>query len=530
MNSKSDSVRNIVIIDDSPEDRARVRGALLKGSPTKRYVFHEAANGQEGLNLCMDKLESPIDCVFLDLHMPYMDGLEFLAAIKDEDGYPQLPIVVLTGSSEGEDCRTALRAGAQDFVTKEAIYPTVIPRVVDNAIERFAMSKRLYESERAADSANRAKSSLISNISHELRTPMTAVLGLCELLLDSRVTDDQRNMLQMIRDNGTYLVEIVNDLLDLSKMEVGMLELEPVRIHLRNFVNELTTLMKVRATESRTTLKSHVCDSLPEAIVVDPIRLRQILLNLLSNAIKFAAGGEVRLETYRRTQADASLVEFEVCDTGCGIPQSDLESIFEPFVQSGLDSKRKHQGTGLGLSISRRLANAMDGHITVESKVGEGSCFTVSLPLIEAPWIEPRKEKRDFVPINAINQLISGCRVLIADDIMATRMLLSRFVEAAGGKAQTVENGVELINRIQQSPASFDIIVTDVQMPLINGFEATREIRKQGILTPIVVLTADAFPMTREKVIGAGATDVVTKPINRQLFLETLAAHSGRRS
>ena len=353
--------QRVLLIDDSSEDRAMVRSALVRGGTDRRYEFLEAENAVRGLELCNDDSNLPIDCIIVDFHMPQMTGVELLGELLEGD-IPRFPVIVLTGSSGTTQASQALQAGAQDYLTKDAIYPVVLSRLVDNAIERHVLMKRLKNSERAADSANRAKSALIGNISHEIRTPMTAVLGLCDVLLQSSLNDDQRNLLSMIRDNGSYLVEIVNDLLDISKMEADMLEIKPLAINLRDFLDDLISIMGVRANENSTTLDVGFADDVPEWIFADPIRLRQILLNLLSNAIKFTPNGKVRLEAQNAGNDSQNLIRFVVEDNGCGIPQEDLENIFLPFMQSGTDLANRSRGTGLGLSICRRL-ESLQNHL-----------------------------------------------------------------------------------------------------------------------------------------------------------------------
>lgn len=509
--------QEILLIDDSPQDRGLVRSALLQGAPLRRFIFHEASNGVEGLKL-LKSIEP--DCVIVDINMPHMSGLEFLIEVNQESTpVAPYPVIVLTGSLESDATKTALQQGAQDYITKDAIYPEVIPRLIDNAIERHKLMVRLSESERAADAANRAKSALISNISHEIRTPMTAVVGLTEVMLDGSITSEQQHHLEMIRDNGNFLIEIVNDLLDLSKLEAGMLEFVPEVTELNAFLLETIDLMQVRAREKGTSLLFQPSTELPVAIHIDPIRLRQVLINLLSNAIKFSPQGEVTLEV-RKDDQHLDHLEFLIRDTGCGIAEEDLERIFHPFAQAKQDRTEQITGTGLGLAICQRLTYAMNGKISVLSTLGEGTCFTLLIPALEVSDYQPPAV---IASPPASTDILNGCRIAVAEDTRAVQYLIKRFLTEAGAEILLFEDGMFLFEAYQAGQLDADIIVTDLRMPRMDGLELTHLLREQGVDTPIIVLTADAKSETREQVMEAGASDLVTKPIHRANFLSTIA-------
>ncbi|WP_161604462.1 response regulator [Roseiconus nitratireducens] len=512
-------------MDDSAEDRARIRSALMKGAPLRRYHFLEASDGDEGLAIC--QAEDAIDCVIVDVHMPRLSGRSFLKELCEPAGIPRYPVIVLTGSSVNQDAGDALQLGAQDYVTKDAIYPTVLFRVIDNAVERHALTQELHASRQLADAASRAKSALIGNISHEIRTPMTAVMGMCDLLLDTRLTEDQQDLVRTMRENGEYLVEIVNDLLDLSKLEAGRVKIEEEIIELRNLMERSVGLMMVRARENRTQLVLHYDDRLPEAIRSDPIRIRQMLLNLISNAIKFSPGGQVDVTVGRTAAHEPGQEDFlvlTVADTGCGIPPEDLDRIFLPFVQSESKGRAKGiGGTGLGLAICSRLVQIMDGRMDVRSEMGQGSVFSFSIPLVPAELPIEENETRSLSA--SVEELLDGCRFLVAEDTRATQWIIRRMIEAAGGKATVVESGSSLLRELIDGSDRYVGVVTDIQMPEMDGLDATRRIRQLDTEIPILVLTADAVSETRRLAAEAGANDVLTKPIVREELLQTLASY-----
>lgn len=519
-------VQRIVLIDDSEEDRARIRAALMQGNPSRRYLFREAADGAEGLKLCQSSDDWPIDCVIIDVHMPRITGPEFLKMLREPHDFPILPVVVLTGSSLNTDAGMTLQLGAQDYVTKDSIYPSVLFRVVDNAIERHQLLRELHKSRVAAEAANRAKSAMVGNISHEIRTPMTAVMGLCDLLLESDLNESQMNLLRMVRENGEYLMEIVNDLLDISKLEAGGIEIAPVPFNLRGLLNRLVELMRVRSAENHSTLNLAIADDVPEAIESDPIRLRQIILNLVGNAIKFSPGGTVWIRVSVVHANSGDQLQIEVVDTGVGIPKDDFEKIFQPFVQSESKGRaRSVGGTGLGLAICRRLVGMLGGELTVSSEIGVGSNFAFQFPLLrsDVSSVEPAIVRKNLTA--SVEELLDGCAVLVAEDTRATQVLITRILESVGGQVSMAMNGEELVRSYIEAPKRFKVIITDIQMPGTDGLEATRQLRKHGCQLPIIVLTADAISETRAAAELAGATDILTKPIDRTKLLETIARY-----
>lgn len=527
MNSKAKILQRILLIDDSEEDRARVRAALVKGAPTRRYMFKEADNGAEGLRLA-ETLgdEWPIDCVIIDVHMPRLTGTDFLKKISRQNNFPVLPVVVLTGSSGHADSHNALQLGAQDYITKDAIFPAGLFRIVDNAIERHRLTAELNESRVVADSANRAKSAMIGNISHEIRTPMTAVMGLCDLLLESKLSEDQARLLNMVRHNGEYLVEIVNDLLDLSKLEAKRVDLDVKPFQLHEMLVRVIELLNVRAFENSCQLELSVSEHVPVAIKSDPLRLRQVILNLVGNAVKFSPRGHVTLAVdVIKTDSESELIRFQIIDTGVGIEESDLEKIFQPFVQAEAKGKAKAVGgTGLGLAICQRMTKLLGGQLSVESELGKGSTFSMSMPF-EPTDLEISGTVEASVQLSRpIEELLKGCKVVVAEDTPATRFLIRRMLEAVGIEVVEAGNGSELINIFNQSPDKFSAIITDVQMPIMDGLDATRKLRQSGCKIPIIVLTADVVTETRDEASNAGATTILAKPIDRNALLETLAS------
>ena len=398
--------------------------------------------------------------------------------------------------------------------------------------QQHAMLEKLCQ---AAETANRAKGEFLANASHELRTPLTAILGYTELLLDPDLSrTEQQSHLQTIRRNSAVLLEIINDILDLSKIEAGKMSVERTRCPLWQTVEDLVSLMRVRATEERLNLEVDYDFPLPETIETDPVRLRQILMNLVGNALKFTEQGEVRI-TVRCTNRDTSdpRVHFIVADTGIGIAPDEMERLFQPFTQADASTTRRFGGTGLGLTISERLAKMLGGEIEVESQFGVGSTFTLSIDpgnlegvhVLHSPPEHPTEEDQPAAPSGT--RTLHG-RVLLAEDGKDNQRLICHILKKAGLEVAVAENGriaCQLAAASLDEKRAFNLILMDMQMPEMDGYQATRRLRQDGWRGPIVALTAHAMAGDRQKCLNVGCDDYVSKPLQRDTFLATVERH-----
>ncbi len=411
----------------------------------------------------------------------------------------------------------------------------IVGEIITHSLERKWADRALAEAKIAAEAANQAKSAFLANMSHEIRTPMTAILGYTDLLLDQDTTGEQRSdYVETIQRNGRVLLELVSDILDLSKIEAGKLGVEVMQCSPSELVDEVSTLMRVRAEEKGLTLLVHSATPLPETIKTDPTRLRQILVNLIGNAIKFTAAGEVRITSRLDTPPDAPpRLKFAVSDTGIGMADHEMARLFRPFTQADVSTTRRFAGTGLGLAICKRLAAMLGGDISIESQLGKGSTFTVSVdpgpldgvPLRELQRREPGKPRRE--PASHREDELSG-RVLFAEDIADNQRLTCLILERAGLDVDLVENGLLACRKIEEAAAvgkPYDLILMDMQMPEMDGYEATRRIRKQGYRGPIIALTAHVMVGDREACLLAGCTDYTAKPIDVPTLLDTISRH-----
>lgn len=376
----------------------------------------------------------------------------------------------------------------------------------------------------AAEAADRAKSSFLAMMSHEIRTPLNSVLGFTDILLESPLTTSQRESLETIHSSGDALLHLLNDILDFSKIESDRLEIELQPTHVRNCLKDSVELQRQGARSKGLDIETQIDESLPEWIVSDPIRLKQILLNLLSNAVKFTAAGYVKIIVKRRAAdipGGEEFLDIRIQDTGVGIRDQQIERLFKPFSQADSSTTRQFGGSGLGLVISRRLTQLMGGDLELESTSENGTTFVLWLPLKaeEPPVIDDTPTKVIWFPF-------PGPKVLVVDDNPINRRLTQRILAQFGARVETAQGGEECLQIL--SHGTFDAVLMDVQMPGIDGLETTRRLRDREKITgaqptPVIALTAGAMRGDREQCLEAGMNEYLTKPIRREALAATLA-------
>jgi len=403
------------------------------------------------------------------------------------------------------------------------------------AIEVDITSRRKAEQElrRAkdlAEGANEAKSAFLANMSHEIRTPLTGILGFTDVLRAGNVSPPQaQNYLSIIHSCGTHLLTLLNDILDLSKIEAGRMDFEKVRCSPQQVATDVLSLLRVRAQEKGLALEAVWITDVPESIQTDPARLRQLLMNLIANAIKFTERGSVSVLIAARQRDGAWTLEFTIRDTGIGIAAEQIGRIFLPFDQADNSITRKFGGTGLGLAISRHICLGLGGDISVESRLGVGSTFKATiatgplddvrfLPLQLSESIQPAQSQAAGRPRS---RDLSGVRVLLVEDGETNRDLISLVLTRANARVMCACNGQEGVEAAETG--EYDVILMDMQMPVMDGYSAAQRLRSGGCRLPIIALTAHAMRGDREKCIAAGCTGYLTKPIQIDRLLETVA-------
>jgi signal transduction histidine kinase len=573
MNSEPN--RRILLIDDNPaihEDFKKILcesgekdtqlhdamagffGTTRRESERPRFQLVSAFQGQEAHEKVKESLaeDRPYAMAFVDVRMPPgWDGIETIARMWEVD--PRLQVVVCTAYADYSWDQMIAKLGHSDrlLILKKPFDPLEVQQIATALTEKWnvgareksrfeeartaeqeakayaaslVMTNRALETARAgAVAAAQAKSEFLANMSHELRTPMIAVLGHADLLSDNGMSPEERQEhVTTIRDQGMQLLALLSDILDISSCDTGKIALEVSPCSVRTLVNEVRERFAGRASAKGLNLTATYSESVPRNMVgCDAARLRQVMQHLVGNAIKFTESGTVRIATNFELapQGEGSRLCISVEDTGPGISPEQRAKLFEAFAQADGSLTRKHGGAGLGLALSRRLAQIMGGDLDVESQPGKGSRFTLTIPVQEhvAQPAAPLPSK------SAPSEPKLRARVLLAEDVVATQRLYALYLRRAGADVELAENGRVAVDRVRASMdegAPFDLVLMDMQMPVLDGYSATRELRSAGFRSPIIAVTAHALSSDRDKCLAAGCDDYITKPTEREKLVK----------
>lgn len=526
----------ILIVDDSDVVRRILCTALTQDD----YELHTAVDGEDARQKVH---ELKPDIVLLDVEMPILDGFAVLNEIRENYKIEEVAVIMVTSHNDGKGITRAFEEGAFDYIPKPATDSEIKARV-RNAIRALQLLREQKTLRREAETANQSKSAFLANMSHEIRTPMTAILGYTEILELEAKTHQMPELfldsLDTIKRNGGHLMELINDILDLSKIEAGKLDIESIACSPQTIVEEVLELVQVRAEAKGLKLEASYRFPLPAEIKSDPTRIRQILINLIGNAIKFTEVGTIRLETeLLETPGQEPQIQFSVIDQGIGMTEAQMSNLFRPFTQADSSTTRKYGGTGLGLTICKRLANMLGGDISVTSEINQGSKFSAAVRTGDLEGVERLQElvqpldQKTLATAEQNSQYcviqefpLKGRNILLAEDGPDNQKLIAFILKKAGAEVTLAENGEvarQAALKALEIGLLYDVILMDMQMPILDGYEATRKIREQGYPGPIISLTANAMEGDRDKCINAGCNDHITKPVNRKKMVELIS-------
>jgi signal transduction histidine kinase len=492
-------------------------------------TFDIAINGEDGFQKYKqfyDEHDRFYDIVITDINMPKMNGIEMIELILDMNR--ESNIIVMSAHNESDYLLQLINLGISNFVLKPVDttqFQTIISRTIESVINQKQLkyyhkkmnelNLNLRKSKEMAENASMQKSQFLANMSHEIRTPLNAIMGFISLLTEKETEPEKLKYLQIVKNSSDSLLHIISDILDISKIENNMMEIEPVNFNPYEELITVAELFQVKAAEKGIVLSVRFNAYLPKNLYADILRIKQILSNLLSNAIKFTpTGSRVKcIVCYTKGR-----LNIRVKDYGVGIPKEKHESIFNSFYQIE-GTSRNHGGTGLGLSISRQLAKMLGGELTLESEKGQGSTFTlsISMPRGEEAQNKLQSLPEEHTPLNG--------HILLVEDYEANRMFVGIILDNAGITYETANNGIEAIEKFKNG--TYDLILMDENMPELGGIGATKAIRafEKEIgqkHTPIISLTANALKGDRERFLQAGMDDYISKPVEPQNLLSVI--------
>lgn len=515
----------VLLVDDRKENLFSL-GSLLEDLNLEIY---KAQSGSEALSLMVDH---DFSLALLDVQMPEMDGFELAELMRGAEKTQSIPIMFITAASpQSGFVFKGYELGAVDFLYKP-VNPQILKSKVKVFVEFALQKKQLLLAKEAAENANHLKSAFLANMSHEIRTPLGAVMGFAQLLDDESLTKADRELyISTIQRNGQSLKHLIDDILDLSKVEAGHLEVENETFSLNELLEDVFTPLNNVAQAKNLTLLYEVDANLPAKAISDCKRIRQILMNIVGNAIKFTEKGSVVLTAnIQKVNATQSKLIFSVKDTGVGILTEQKERLFKPFMQADNSVTRKFGGTGLGLALSRRLANLLGGDLVLaESTLGKGSTFVATVQVENVKSEEDAKlfsRSAGATRSSGPNKSIEGIRILVVEDSPDNQLLIEVMLKRHKVKLEFANNGEEGIQKATAS--NFDIILMDIQMPIMDGYMAVKKLRERSYRGPIIALTAHAMNEEREKCLNAGCNDFLSKPIDLKQLVEKVSNYVRR--
>ncbi len=525
---------NILIVDDV-KDNLLALSAILDRPDVS---IHQALSGESALELI---LQHDFCLAILDARMPGMTGFELAELMRGAKRAKNIPIIFVSATARHEHFSfKGYESGAVDFLFKPLDTQAVQSKVnvfielhrqkleLKSQLETITdLMKSLNESKNLAEQANLSKSQFLANMSHEIRTPIGAILGFTDLMKnDTNTAEENRSYMSIVDRNSQHLLRLIDDILDLSKVEAGMMATESIEFSLPELLSDFDAVMSFRARDIGVEFRLVLETPIPEVICSDPIRIRQILNNVVGNALKFTSKGSVALGV----RWSAPSLNFSIVDTGVGISKEQEERLFKPFSQADISTTRKFGGTGLGLVLSRRLAETLGGTLLLAaSSEGSGSTFHFQMQPALAPGArlvgsEALRTDLHLQRINKDNPLsLVGMKILLIEDSPDNQILITMYLSKAGAIVTAVSDGAQGVERALAE--NFDVLLMDIQMPVLDGHEATKKLRQLNYSKPIIALTAHAMKAEHDKCFTSGFSEFLTKPIEKKRLIDVLVGY-----
>jgi len=560
---KANSPVKILLVDDLPENLFALELILCNDN----YKCVKAHSGNEALKILLHEQDFAI--ILMDVQMPEMDGFETVELIREIETLKHVPVIFLTASMDNSmHIFKGYQAGAVDYMIKPlipellkakvAVFVDLYTKIHELLAQKKEMEmlysdvtaqkrieKELLEAKvvadlatgiaeearikaesatRIAEDAVKAKQQFLSNMSHEIRTPMNAIIGFTKVLSKTNLSEKQKEYLQAIKVSGDTLIVLINDILDLAKVDAGKMTFEQTPFKMATSLSTMLHLFETKIQEKNLELVIEYDNKIPEVLLGDHVRLHQIVLNLVSNAVKFTSKGKITVRVQMVIENDdQATIEFTVTDTGIGIAENKIEMIFENFQQASDSTSKLFGGTGLGLAIAKQLVEGQNGEISVKSKIDEGSTFSFTLSFLKTKAeIIDQKSFREETGLAEAE--IKNIKILVVEDMALNQLLMKTLLDDFGFGYDIASNGKIAIEKLSQrddlgAKNSYDIILMDLQMPEMNGFEATEYIRKKmNSDVPIIALTADVTTVDFAKCKAVGINDYISKPVDEKLL------------
>jgi len=499
---------SVLIVDDENSNIMALTHIL-----SAEYAVYAAKNGRKAIEAAEKYLP---DVILLDVVMPEMDGYAVIAALKNNDRTKNIPVIFITGLSHADDEEKGLSLGAADYIGKP-FSPAIVRLRVQNQIKIINQTRLIIEKE-TAEKSSRARSEFLSRMSHEMRTPMNAIMGMTALAKNAVNTEKRDDMLDKISGASGQLLRLIDDVLDMSDIEDNKLRLSCSEFSFAVTVRDILNKANPDIKKKQQSLTTDIDPSIPDTLIGDERRLEQVILNLLSNASKFTPEqGSIQINAFvRSVEYDTLAMQIEVIDNGIGISGEQREKLFIAFEQADGGADRKFGGAGLGLAISKHIVGLMGGEIWAESEPGKGSKFIFTVKTqIRTP------ETKDDAPVS-----LDGRRLLLAEDVEINREIVMAMLEDTGLKIVCAENGRIALEMFSAAPDGYDVVLMDINMPVMDGLEATRRIRAlgtpEGARVPVIAMTANVLMSEVETYIAAGMTDHIGKPVDFDKLLSKL--------